>query len=137
VRLPISPSRLARIAFQYGSLKYCIAVPHGAIGARTYRKTKGRQLALPPFHFSPRDCASEDSVHFPFARYELSLLQVDHLAAGVQRAVHFYALAIEFLHFILVVDVIRVAAGFVLQHILVAGLHHCTAEALRACRLRR
>ena len=49
-----------------------------------------------------------------------SLLQMDHLAAGVECAMHFHSLAFILLHFVLVVDIVTLAAGLVLQHILVA-----------------
>jgi hypothetical protein len=46
-------------------------------------------------------------------------LDVDHLAAGVQRALHLDFLALEFLDLALVVDVVGLAAGVLLEHILV------------------
>jgi hypothetical protein len=48
----------------------------------------------------------------------LNLLQMDHLT--VQGAVHLHPLAFVLLNFILMVDIISLAAGFVFQHIPVA-----------------
>jgi hypothetical protein len=49
---------------------------------------------------------------------ELNLLQMDHLT--VQGAVHLHPLAFVLLNFILMVNIVSLAAGFVFQHIPVA-----------------
>lgn len=62
---------------------------------------------------------------------------MDHFAIRIERAMHAHSLANIFLHFVLVVDVVGLAAGFILQHVLVALLYDGAAESLRAASLRR
>ncbi|SRR5713101_2070995 len=56
----------------------------------------------------------------PIQLSNMQLLNMDHLAACIQRAFHLHPLAFELRHFILVVDVIGGAGIRILQHILVA-----------------
>jgi len=48
------------------------------------------------------------------------LLNKEYLAAGIEGAMHLDLLAFEFLYVVLVVDVVSLAGGFLLEHILVA-----------------
>jgi hypothetical protein len=61
-----------------------------------------------------------------------SLLHHD-LAAGIELALHAYALAFELGNIGLVIDVIRLAS-VIFQHVLVALLHNRAREGLRATR---
>jgi hypothetical protein len=47
------------------------------------------------------------------------LLNMDHLAAGIQGAMHANFLAFVLLHFVLVIDIVSRVARGILQHILV------------------
>ena len=63
---------------------------------------------------------------------QFRLLHVNHLAAGIQRAVHANLLAFELLDLVLVVDVVRGSRRRILQHVLVALFHDRTGERLSA-----
>ena len=63
-------------------------------------------------------------------RLLVQLLDMDHLAACVQSALHLDSLAFELRHLILVINVIGITGVRILKHILVTRFYDRTREAL-------